>query len=306
MKASPEKLLFMNAQSGKYTRAEVAQLAERAGVDLQDVFTQLVLDGKLKQETLNAIADMNGVEADKRRISSGAEASNGDALAAATATITAKAIVGDAAFVNQLLTSPAEALGKELWDQLSADEQDMLKDRDFVRGLVSDLGAGRASAASTNLSIKIEIAREGVRETFSLLGGSDGKAQQFRSALAADPEGALKKAGLWDKLPEELRKPFVDPANRQAVQQLAQAVSASQPAGKMGWLLKVGNQPVSPEVASKNLESYVKQLQPEHFKAFAERLNDPEFAGKSAQVLQSVIRTGQPPAFASGDPGGGF
>lgn len=306
MKAAPEKLLFINSQSGKYTREEVAQLAQKAGVDLQDVFTNLVLDGKLKQETLNALSDMNGVQADKRRISSGAESTSGDALAEATSKITAKAIVGDSAFVNQLLTNPQAALGAELWDKLSADEQDMLKDREFVRGIVSDLGAGRASAASAGLSIKIEIAREGVRDTFALLGGTDAKAQQFRSALAADPQGALAKAGLWDKLPEELRKPFVDPANRQAVQQLAQAISASQPAGKMGWLLKVGNQSVSPEVATKNLESYVKQLQPEHFKAFAERLNDPEFPGKGAQVLQSVIKTGQAPAWVAGDPGGGF
>ncbi|MNR81324.1 hypothetical protein D3C72_120650 [compost metagenome] len=306
MAAAPEKLLFVNAQSGKYTRDEVAQLAQKAGVDLQDVFTNLVLDGNLKQETLNAISEMNGVQADKRRISSGAEASNGDALAEATSKITAKAIVGDTGFVNQLLSNPQAALGAELWESLSADEQDMLKDREFVRGIVSDLGAGRASAASAGLSIKIEIAREGVRDTFSLLGGTDGKAQQFRTALAADPELALKKAGLWDKLPEELRKPFVDPANRQAVQQLAQAVSASQPSGKMGWLIKVGNQSVSPEVAGKNLESYVKQLQPEHFKAFAERLNDPEFGGKSAQVLQSVIKTGQAPSMVAGGPGGGL
>lgn len=306
MTAAPEKLLFINAQSGKYTRDEMAELAQKAGVDLQDVFTTLVLDGNLKQETLNAISEMNGVLADKRRISSGAEATNGDALAEATSKITAKAIVGDAAFVNQLLSSPQDALGKDLWGKLSADEQDMLKDRDFVRGLVSDLGAGRASAASAGLSIKIEIAREGVRDTFGLLGGTDGKAQQFRTQLAADPEGALKRAGLWEKLPEEIRKPFVDPANRQAVQQLAQAVSASQPSGKMGWLIKVGNQAVAPEIASKNLEGYVKQLQPEHFKAFAERLNDPEFAGKSAQVLQSVIKTGQAPAMAAGGPGGGL
>ncbi len=304
MKAAPEKALFLNAQSGKYTRAEVAEFAKAAGVDLQDVFTNLVLDGKLKQETLNAIADMNGVQADKRRISSGAEAPAGDALAEATSKITAKAIVGDSAFVNQLLTNPQQALGAELWDKLSADEQDMLKDRDFVRGIVSDLGAGRASAASAGLSIKIEIAREGVRDTFGLLGGTDGKSQQFRTALAADPEAALKGAGLWDKLPEELRKPFVDPANRSAVQQLAQAISASQPSGKMGWLIKVGNQSVSPEVAAANLESYVKQLQPEHFKAFAERLNDPEFAGKGAQVLQSVIKTGRAPAMAADGPGG--
>lgn len=306
MTAAPEKLLFINAQSGKYTRDEMAGLAQKAGVDLQDVFTTLVLDGNLKQETLNAISEMNGVQADKRRISSGAEAPSGDALAEATSKITAKAIVGDSAFVNQLLSNPQAALGAELWDKLSADEQDMLKDRDFVRGIVSDLGAGRASAASAGLSIKIEIARDGVRDTFSLLGGTDGKSQQFRNQLAADPEAALKQAGLWEKLPEEIRKPFVDPSNRQAVQQLAQAVSASQPSGKMGWLLKVGNQSVAPEVASKNLEAYVKDLQPEHFKAFAERLNDPEFAGKSAQVLQSVIKTGQAPAWTSGDPGGGF
>ncbi|GEM_PF-2807853 len=306
MKAAPEKALFINAQSGKYTQAEVAQFAQAAGVDLQDVFTNLVLDGKLQQETLNAIADMNGVKADKRRISSGSEVPAGDALAEATATITAKAIVGDSTFVNQLLSNPQAALGSELWDKLSADEQDMLGDRDFVRSIVSDLGAGRASAASAGLSIKVEIAREGVRDTFSLLGGSDGKAQQFRSALATDPEAALKSAGLWDKLPDEIRKPFVAPSNRPAVQQLAQAISSSQPSGKMGWLLKVGNQSVSPEAAAKNLEGYVKQLQPEHFKAFAERLNDPEFPGKSAQMLQAVIKTGQPPAWVAGDPGGGF
>lgn len=306
MKAAPEKLLFLNAQSGKYTSTEVAQFAQKAGVDLQDTFTNLVLDGQLKQETLNAISEMNGVQGDKRRISSGAETPSGDALAEATSKITAKAIVGDSAFVNQLLSNPQAALGGELWDKLSADEQDMLKDRDFVRGIVSDLGAGRASAASAGLSIKIEIAREGVRDTFGLLGGTDGKAQQFRSALAADPEAALKKSGLWDKLPEELRKPFVDPANRAAVQQLAQAISASQPAGKMGWLLKVGKESVALEVAASNLDRYVKQLQPEHFKAFAERLNDPEFPGKSAQVLQSVIKTGQAPAWVAGDPGGGF
>lgn len=306
MKAAPDKFLFLNAQSGKYTSGEMAQFAEKAGVDLQDIFTTLVLDGKLKQETLNAISEMNGVQADKRRIASGADAPNGDALAEATSVITAKAIVGDAAFVNQLLTNPQQALGADLWDRLSVDEQDMLKDRDFVRNLVSDLGAGRASAASASLSIQIEIAREGVRDTFALLGGTDAKAQQFRAAMATDPESALKQAGLWDKLPDELRKPFVDPRNRAAVKELAQAVSASQPSGRLGWLLKVGNQTVSPEVASKNLEAYVKNLQPEHFKAFAERLNDPDFPGKAAQLLQAVIKTGQAPSTVSDGPGGGL
>lgn len=65
LQASPEKFLFLDAQAGKYSPAQVKQMAAEAGVDLTQVVTGLLVSGRASQATIDRICSLHGLSADK-------------------------------------------------------------------------------------------------------------------------------------------------------------------------------------------------------------------------------------------------
>ncbi|HEY9766342.1 MAG TPA: hypothetical protein V6C82_08245 [Chroococcales cyanobacterium] len=280
MKAAPDKFLFINSTSRKYSAEEVGEMAKKAGVDLKKVATELVVNSGLKQENLNNILKVQGLTADKNAVLNDSQTKKPlDALGIATARITAETLKGNQDFIDGLKRDPQAAIGPVTWSKLSKEERALLSDKQFVGKMVEDVKAGAASQTSLDNQIHIELARQGVKDLMSNM-VNDSK---FRSALQQDPEKALRDSGIWAKLPAEMREPLIDPKNKTAFNAMLDRVGSVQTMGQ--FTLQKGN-------IEKNITAYVAKLTPESFQTFAQQLGDKDFPEKGAQNMTSIMTTG--------------
>jgi hypothetical protein len=272
MERAPEKFLLINANSRHYSSEQVQSYAKEKGVDLQAVMTKLVLDSGLKPDSLDKIAQVNQVSADKAAIlkDSQAEAPK-DALGEVAKRITEATLKGEQGFVQGMLTNPEATLG-EAWGKLSSEEQAMLKDPTLVQKMIGNVQLGRAGAATLTGQVDMAIVRDGFRQLMLNMVNSP----DFRTALASDPQGTLKNAGIWDKLPDEMRTPLVLPNNREALKAMLSKMDGAKYA----------------EGADQNLAKFIDKLTPESFTAFAQQLGDKEFPQRGAENIASIMTTG--------------
>lgn len=133
MAKAPDKFLFLNAQSGRFSPAEVQAKAAAAGVDLPLTMATL-RQSTLRPETLDKIGTVNGL-AQAGTTGSGP----GDAIAA----IHAKA--GDPAFIAQLKKDPRAALGDDTWNRLSSAEQKLLGNDAYIDRLAKAAASNKAA-----------------------------------------------------------------------------------------------------------------------------------------------------------------
>ncbi len=136
MAKAPDKFLYLNAQSRKYTPEQVAGFANVMGVDLPFVMAGM---GKsnLRPDTLEQVAQKNGLEVPL------AGTGSGDAIAM----IQEKAL--EPAFALKLKEDPRAALGAAAWSKLSAKEQALLEDDAYVNKLLAVTAANKTTPADT-------------------------------------------------------------------------------------------------------------------------------------------------------------
>lgn len=284
MQKAPDKFLYLNAQSQRYGASELRGLAQQTGVDLDAVGTELIVASGLKQETLNGIVTVNGLNPDRGALASDAAAQlgGGDALSQAWAKLATAA--RDPGGAQRIVNDPQGALG-EVWNRLGPAEQQVLQDKGFIQARVAELQGGYASTRSASDASKTAISREAVGKLMDGLLRDAG----FRAALAQDPTQALKDRGLSEALPPEVVQSFS--RNPGAVRKLTETL------GKM-------MENASPEDRQKyedNLKKALPALGTEHFTAFAAALNnkDEELASK---MVKQALETGSVTYQGEGEP----
>ncbi|MDB5101241.1 MAG: hypothetical protein JWM80_5662, partial [Cyanobacteria bacterium RYN_339] len=65
LKASPEKFLFLNAESRQFPPAKVLEMAKTAGIDLTQVVTSLLVGGRASQAMIDRMCEFHGISGDK-------------------------------------------------------------------------------------------------------------------------------------------------------------------------------------------------------------------------------------------------
>lgn len=281
MELAPEKFLFINAQSQKYSASEVKGYAQQAGQDLDSVATELMLKSGLKQETLNALLTVNGVSPDKGALLSEAAShlASGDALSQAWAKIATDAKDPQAA--SRLVLDPSGALG-EVWNKLSPDEQALIADQKFLQARVDELQAGFASFRSSADATKTELYRKGIETLVSRLMNDPA----YRQSLAQSPEAALQ--GL--DLPPEVVEAFTH--NPGAVAKLT---------SEIGALMDHASAEERQKYAQ-NLAKALPNLGPEHFSALAMALNNKEDDALAGKMVRQALETGSVVYQGGGEP----
>lgn len=283
MEVAPEKFLFINAQSQKYSASEVKGYAQQAGQDLDAVATELALKSGLKQETLNAVLMVNGVSPDKGALVSEAASNlaSGDALSQAWAKIATDA--KDPQSAARLLADPAAALG-EVWSKLSSEEQALVADRKFLSARVDELQAGFASYRSSADAAQNELYRKGISTLMDRLMNDPA----YRQTLAQSPAQALQ--GL--NLPAEVVDAFT--RNPGAVAKLTAEIGA----------LMDSASAEDKKRYEQNLRKALPQLGPEHFSALAMALNNKQDEALAAKMIRQGLETGSVVYQGGGDPPG--
>ncbi|HEY9855554.1 MAG TPA: hypothetical protein V6D05_07445 [Stenomitos sp.] len=281
MEQAPEKFLFINAQSQKYSASEVKGYAQQAGQDLDTVATELMLNSGLKQETLNSLLTVNGVAPDKGALLSDAAShlTSGDALSQAWAKIATDA--KDPQGAARLLADPASTLG-EVWNKLAPDEQALLKDQTFMQARLNELQGGFASYRSSADATETELYREGTKALVDRLMNDPA----YRQTLAQDPAQAL--TGLH--LPPEVVEAFTH--NPGAVSKFTQAI---------GELMDHASAEEKSRYQA-NLLKALPQLGPEHFGALAMALNNPKDEGLAGKMVKQALETGSVVYQGGGEP----
>jgi hypothetical protein len=138
MQKAPEKFLFINATSKKYTNAELNDLATKNSADLPFAIAELK-KSNFRPETLGKILQSNGFDPRTGDPGTGA----GDAFAY----IQRNANTYD--FVSRFTANPQAALGSTTWSKLTPGEQALLKSPSYVTGLLDGARANAAQLADT-------------------------------------------------------------------------------------------------------------------------------------------------------------
>lgn len=275
MQTAPDKFLYLNAQSQKYSPSEVRAFAQQTGQDLGAVATELVVHSTLTQQTLDALLSVNGVSADAGALRSDAAAhlSSGDPLSQAWAKIATDA--QNPSTAQALIQDPATALG-DLWSKLSPSEQAILKDPTFMQAQVGDLQKGYASTKSSADQTELVVQRQATSQFMDKLLND----ASFQQALAANPASALKDAGLFDTLPSDVVAAFSQhPA---AVGQLITTITQNYDAASAEDRARY----------DQNLKKALPLLGTEHFSAFASSLNNPKDPAAAAKQLMKAMESG--------------
>lgn len=216
VRKAPDKFLFLNAQSRRYSPEQVQALFERAGKNPQAVATDLATTG-LNQDTLARVYKMNGLNANQHSLAADAAkalAEVGSDLSAfrkGWMTLQEKVTSKnpDLAFVGTFVNDPAKAFGA-LWNEFSDAEKAQFADTTARQAIVNEMKAGQMSYVSG--------ANQGLRaiEMQSIQGffGAITEDPAFRAQLQAEPGKALAAA---TSLPTALKAGAADPAAQAAL-----------------------------------------------------------------------------------------
>lgn len=285
MEQAPDKFLYINAQSQRYSASEVKGYAQQAGQDLETIGTDLLLHSGLKQGTLNSILTVNGLEPDRAAIRSDAASklNSPDPLSQAWARLTFAS--KDPALSQAFLSDPASALG-EVWDQLKPEERAIFSDTNFMHARLGELQAGFASAKSASDATDVEIHRRGIGQFMTKL--MEDKA--FRDGLTHDAAKTLADAGLVSKLPEEVVAAFGN--NPAAIKKLTTEIAA----------LLDGASSEDRTKYEGNLKKALGTVGPEHFVAFADALNNKKDEGLAAKEIRQALEMGSVVYQGGGEP----
>lgn len=224
---APDKFLFLNAYSQRFSPAEVKQLFAAAGHDPKAVATDLMKDSGLTQDTVDRIMKVNGLSGDAAALGAAAAkvlAQAGEkgervpAFRQAFALLQKHVSDKDLAFVNKFTNDPATALG-ELWsgkEGLSDAEKSLFGSIEQRQEIVSKLQRGHMSYATGSAQGFNDLEKAAVQRFGKKL--IDDTA--FRKALQADPARAV--AGLGGTMPQAVTDAMADPRTRENFKQFAE------------------------------------------------------------------------------------
>jgi hypothetical protein len=219
VRKAPDKFLFLNSVSKKYTADQVKDLFTRSGKDPQAVATSMAESG-LTQDSIERIFKANGLSANVETLGQDAAKALKQAdlppFRQAFMTIQARVADKDLAFVNAFTQNPASALG-EVWNKLSPVEQAQFSDAAKRTEIVQKMQRGQMSGVSAASQGYRDIEVKAIRDLgFKLLDD-----QGFRAALQKDPKQAL---AALPGLPADLTRAMADPKFQQNFRQFASAL----------------------------------------------------------------------------------
>ncbi|MEB3195618.1 MAG: hypothetical protein VKP62_00290 [Candidatus Sericytochromatia bacterium] len=224
---APDKFLFLNASSRKYSPDQAQALLRQVGRDAQKVATELSTSG-ISQETFDRIAKANGIRANTAVLGSQAEGALALArkagkpllpLQQAFMLIQEKVSARDATFVATFTRDPAQALGA-LWSRLSPAEQGQFETEARRLDVIQRMQGGTMSFASAAAQGYRAIEVDAIRRFGKMLLDDAG----FRRALQRDPESAL--APVARGLPAVLREAVKQPELRASLALFAERLDA--------------------------------------------------------------------------------
>lgn len=216
-KQAPDKFLFLNAVSKKYSAAQVQQYFKAAGQDPQAVATKLATTG-LEQSTLDNIYKVNGLTANAQALGqAAAQALNTDAqlppITQAFLTLQQKVASGDLSFVSTFTKDPAKALG-DLWNKLKPAEQAQFDTEAKRVSLVQGMQSGKLSGAAMANQAVSDTSKAALQDFAQRLITDKG----LRSQLGSNPDAVLNDAA-FASFPPALQKQFQNPAFRKQFSQ---------------------------------------------------------------------------------------
>ncbi|HEY9722574.1 MAG TPA: hypothetical protein V6D47_11185 [Oscillatoriaceae cyanobacterium] len=211
-KSAPDKFLFLNSISKKYTPAQVQQYFKAAGQDPQAVATKLATTG-LMQSTLDNIYKANGLTANAQALGQAAAQSlNTDsklpAITQAFLTLQQKVSAGDLSFVSSFTKDPSKALG-DLWGKLSTAEKAQFSTENQRVALVQGMQTGKISGAAMASQTVSDTSKAAMQDFAQRLITDGG----LRSQLSGNPDAVLDDSA-FQSFPPALQKQFQDPAFR--------------------------------------------------------------------------------------------
>jgi hypothetical protein len=228
MAKAPEKFLYINATSAKFSAADVQRMAADAGVDLAMTMAGL-RQSTLRPETVDQIARGNfllGV------------GDSGTAAGDAISFIQDRA--GDPAFAGALRADARTALGDNIWSRLSTAEQRLLAQPAYVDKLLAATVANKTAPRDTISNSEVGAWKDFFKSLLDSppddvkLSLSDDKflfmkAHWFGKTPSKKPAqarfdyvwGKLHDPAIWNRLSPETRALIESPAGRKTIWNLA-------------------------------------------------------------------------------------
>jgi len=224
MKVAPDKFLFLNSNSRKFTPAEVQKLAADAGVDLPLVMAQLK-NSNLRAETLTQMEAVNGLQG-----AGGPGSAAGDVIAAIQKN------AGNAAWLTGLKADPAKTLGPA-WAKLTPAEQKLLSSPAYIDKLAAEAKINATAARDTIKASDIAVMKEFFKKiALNELSNGDKFSMSNEKVLGIpvyklgstpdkSPEQArfdyfmknLKDPAIWNRLSPEMQAFLNDPKTQKGI-----------------------------------------------------------------------------------------
>ncbi len=181
MAASPAKFLYVNYKARRFTAHEVRSLASKAGIDLDQVASDLVLAGRMRQDTAAEVLGYHGLRADTGAIIADARAILGAAgsrpLERAMALVIISRYNGTTGPVGVVIS------GDQVWSRLSTSEKQVITTRSFNRDLSKDIRNGVLATRGLVNDIRNEVYKNGFEKLFTTLLDPGKKGDRVRAVF---------------------------------------------------------------------------------------------------------------------------
>ncbi|MDB5097510.1 MAG: hypothetical protein JWM80_1931 [Cyanobacteria bacterium RYN_339] len=210
---APDKFLYLNAQSGRYTADQVQVFFQRANKDPRKVATDLVANTALNQDTVNRLFKVNGLSADVQALGASARkqlaAGNvSDPFRAAFLLVQEKVAAKDLGFIGTFTQDAAKALGAG-WAKLTPAQQAQFATVEKRQAMVQKMQVGLASAATLSNQGHTDIQDQALRDLAAiLLKNPTGPWQVPPTVVAALPPAAARAVRQNPKQIEAFVKEF--------------------------------------------------------------------------------------------------
>lgn len=196
--ASPLKFLYVNHKARRFNATQVRAMASGAGVSLADVATDLVLAGRMRQDTAAEVlgyhhmrADTDVILADARSILA---AAGSRPLDRAMALVIVNRYNGSTAPIGAVLS------GDEVWAQLSRSEKHVISTKSFKRDIARDIRNGVLGTRGLVNDIRNEVHKNGFEKFFTALLDPGEKGDRVRAAFAVSDADLVQSFALVEQV----------------------------------------------------------------------------------------------------------